>query len=92
MDTKKPNIMEEEIPALVVTIMLEKIPSIPFVLYPSYAAKYNKFPKEVIGTEEPILENSINLSYIPKKASNAPITTNIDVICPGVSLVLSSII
>ena len=36
-----------------------------------------------------LLETLSNMSYIPNVSSRAPITTNKDVMCPGVNLVLS---
>ena len=51
----------------------------------------NKCPKLVIGTNAPPPNINTYLSYILNISRNAPTTTNILVICPGVSLVLSNI-
>ena len=47
--------------------------------------------EDVIGIIAPAPQYNTNLSYIPKISNNAPITTNKEVTCPGVNLVLSNI-
>ena len=56
------------------------------------ADAHTPFAKPVIGTSAPPPAQSTNLSYKLNISKNDPTTTNIVVICPGVSLVLSSII
>ena len=70
----------------------ENIPKIPSSIYPCKADEYNIWPKLDIITVAPAPNLVIRISYQPKKDKKAPMTVKIDVICPGVSLVLSNII
>ena len=57
----------------------------------SIAPCINKCPNDVIGIIAPAPAYNTILSYIPNMSNAAPITTNNDVTCPGVSFVLSNI-
>ena len=66
-------------------------PSGPNSLATSIAPCINRCPNDVIGIIAPAPTYNTILSYIPNMSRAAPITTNNEVTCPGVNLVLSNI-
>ena len=80
------------IPAEVKSSTPTNSPINPESLYPCRDPWVSIWPKLVIGTKAPPPAHKTILSYKLKTSKKAPITTNITVICPGVSLVLSNII
>lgn len=80
------------IPAAVKSKIPKHSPIIPKSVARSIAPCTKRCPNDVIGISAPAPQYNTILSYIPKISKNAPITTNKDVICPGVNFVLSNII
>ena len=87
----KENMIAATIPDDVRSNIPIKSPIIPKLFTVSIAPWISKCPNEVIGTRAPPPAHKTNLSYMLKESRNAPTTTKIVVICPGVSLVLSRI-
>ena len=80
------------IPVAVKSNVPENIPIIPSEFALSSAPCIRECPKLIIGSCAPPPTWIIIQSYISNISKKAPITTNKDVICPGVSFVLSKII
>ena len=83
--------MADTIPDAVKSNIPISKPMKPYSLAAVIAPCIKRCPKLVIGTIAPPPAQRIILSYKLNVSKNAPSTTNIEVIWPGVSLVLSSI-
>ena len=77
---RNPNIIAEEMPALVNSNIPVNTPTMPSLFDSTNAPFAKEFPNELIGIVAPDPANLINGSYKPSPAKIAPATTRMQVV------------